>query len=153
MKTKDDTDGVFTARLEDIPDIIEMILEFDRTGPKVSEFRMNPDHARKTLETILSPHQQLPSACFFTDNAVMAGQIVPCAYNFSVRMAEEVVLRSNGRDGDKVLLAFERWGANNGATHVKFQTNFGIGREKARGRRLVQMGYKATCVGWLTQLV
>ena len=114
-----DLSEVRRAELDDIPFIVELLWNTEKPGigswSGVMTNKINREHLAESLRRLMLADN---TVVFFTENAVIAGEIRPSFPNYSIKIAAEQILRSNGLDGDKVLKRFEKWACDCGATHV-----------------------------------
>ena len=119
LPTMTDLTEVRRAELDDIPFIVELLWNTEKPGigswSGVMTNKPNLEHLAESLRRLMLADN---TVVFFTENAVIAGEVRPSFVNYSIKIATEQLFRSNGLDGDKLLKRFEKWAWDMGATHV-----------------------------------
>ena len=104
----------------------------------------------KYCENNLRAHLESPLfAGYYTENAAFIGKIVVSTTNPAIAIAEEWIWVSNGKDGVRVMKAFEEWAQISGASIMLINTNLGDGKTGKRIRVFENMGYKANQVSYI----
>ena len=132
------------ARLEDADEVMRVAVRAHRERPIPALPRIVTRHAYRSLLTVL---QDPSKVCFFTPHAVLIGEINTSPFNFSEKVAQVVLLASDGTDGDRVLRAFIQWAQDHAATSVALEAD---AQPTERARKLY--GRMAFCpIGTLWQ--
>ena len=126
-------------------DVTEVVRMVDRIAGENGQrmYKTNRDYCEKSLlDHLASPLFR----GFYTENACFIGKINMSTTNPSVTIAEEWIWVSNGRDGLKVLRAFEEWAKEMGATLIHINTDFDVRTPK----RILAMERRDYKVGQLS---
>ena len=147
--------GVETATPADIPRIVALLLRIENgmrpnwQKGKVSPFPpLVPKDAKVSLFNIIS---DASGVCFSTPNAMIAGTVAPNRINFTVLEAYELFWQSTGRDGNKVLRAFEDWALRMGADRIVVSSIHaldGADASELRRKMFERQGYELSESVW-----
>lgn len=143
------------ATMGDIPRIVALLLRIEKgTRPKWAVGKESPYPAivpRDVKISLRNIMAQDAGICFTTLNAMIAGVVAPSRINFSVLESYELFWQSNGRDGNKVLRAYEDWSLSMGAKRIILTSMHSLDENDAselRRKLFNRRGYKLSESVW-----
>ena len=105
------------ATLGDVLDLVEMGRKFKDASGMVAPF--NPEAARDFISTMIEAEA---GVVFVSDAGMIGGALVPTYFSPEWLMAVELAWWSEGRDGLRLLAAFEGWARDMGASEIRMTT-------------------------------
>lgn len=94
------------ATLEDIPRLLEMGAKFAERAKLNDHVGYDPDSMAKTFAAMIEGEN---FCLFIGENGAIGGIVAPHPFNYSRRIADEIFWWSEGREGLKLLEAYEEW--------------------------------------------
>lgn len=100
------------AEVSDIPRLLEMGRKFAEKAKLDDHVGYDPHSMVQTFEAMIDGDQ---FALFIGESGSIGGMIAPHPFNYEQKFVDELFWWSEGREGLRLLKAFEDWAASQGA--------------------------------------
>jgi GNAT superfamily N-acetyltransferase len=135
------------ATVSDIPALLAMGERFSETARLIESVGYNPEHMEKTFAYMVEDE----NCCLLVGEAgAIGGQRAPHPFNHDHWIAQELFWWSEGREGLRLLDAFEAWAAEKCGS-VRMITLEAVNPERM-GRLYLRRGYAPLEHGYIKRL-